>query len=154
MPHLELIFLHSESADGCNARRVRTADVSTPGAEPRCFACACSRPYAGTRAACTVRDTLQRRCNERRDDLVYRLEVIVKRTIRDVCLFGYVVDGRGIDALAPKNDFGRSKDGVACPLASPLVTIGNGGRIALGCFGHRISELTQQARRAAHCVKE
>ncbi len=23
MPHLELIFLHSESADGCNARRVR-----------------------------------------------------------------------------------------------------------------------------------
>jgi hypothetical protein len=42
MPHLELIFLHSESADGCNARRVRTADVSTPGAEPRCFACACS----------------------------------------------------------------------------------------------------------------
>jgi hypothetical protein len=22
MPHLELIFLHSESADGCNARRV------------------------------------------------------------------------------------------------------------------------------------
>ena len=32
MPHLELIFLHSESADGCNARRVRTA--STPDAEP------------------------------------------------------------------------------------------------------------------------
>jgi hypothetical protein len=25
MPHLELIFLHSGSADGCNARRVRTA---------------------------------------------------------------------------------------------------------------------------------
>ena len=39
------------AADGCDARRVRTADVSTPGAEPRCFACACSRPYAGTRAA-------------------------------------------------------------------------------------------------------
>jgi DNA topoisomerase-3 len=35
MPHPELIFLHSESADGCNARRVRTADVSTPDAEPR-----------------------------------------------------------------------------------------------------------------------
>jgi hypothetical protein len=35
MPHLELIFLHSESADGCNARRVRTADVSTPDAERR-----------------------------------------------------------------------------------------------------------------------
>jgi hypothetical protein len=28
MPHLELIFLHSESADGCNARRVPAASVS------------------------------------------------------------------------------------------------------------------------------
>jgi hypothetical protein len=35
MPHLELIFLHSERADGYNARRVRTADVSTPDAEPQ-----------------------------------------------------------------------------------------------------------------------
>jgi hypothetical protein len=39
MPHLELIFLHSESADGCNARRVRTADVPTPDAEPRQHNC-------------------------------------------------------------------------------------------------------------------
>ena len=29
MPHLELIFLHSESADGCNARRVPAASVSS-----------------------------------------------------------------------------------------------------------------------------
>ena len=29
MPHLELIFLHSESADGCNARRVPAAPVSS-----------------------------------------------------------------------------------------------------------------------------
>ena len=27
-PHLELIFPHSESADGCNALRVPTASVS------------------------------------------------------------------------------------------------------------------------------
>ena len=29
IPHLELIFLHSESADGCNARRVPAASVSS-----------------------------------------------------------------------------------------------------------------------------
>jgi hypothetical protein len=29
MPHLELIFLHSESADGCNARSVPAAPVSS-----------------------------------------------------------------------------------------------------------------------------
>src|SRR5258706_13372860 len=29
MPHLELIFLHSESADGCNVRRVPAAPVSS-----------------------------------------------------------------------------------------------------------------------------
>jgi hypothetical protein len=28
MPHPELIFLHSESADGCNARRVPTPSAS------------------------------------------------------------------------------------------------------------------------------
>ncbi len=88
-----------------------------------------------------VRHTLQRRCNERRDDLVYRLEVIVERTICDVRLLGDVVDDRAIDSLAPKNEFGRSEDGFACPLASPLVTIGNGGRVALDDLGHRISRI-------------
>jgi hypothetical protein len=29
MPHPELIFLHSESADGCNVRRVPTPSVSS-----------------------------------------------------------------------------------------------------------------------------
>jgi hypothetical protein len=29
MPHPELIFLHSESAVGCNARRVPTPSVSS-----------------------------------------------------------------------------------------------------------------------------
>jgi hypothetical protein len=29
MPHLELIFLHSESADGYNARHVPAASVSS-----------------------------------------------------------------------------------------------------------------------------
>ena len=29
MPHLELIFLHSGSADGCNARRVPALSISS-----------------------------------------------------------------------------------------------------------------------------
>jgi pimeloyl-ACP methyl ester carboxylesterase len=37
MLHLELIFLHSESADGCNARRVRTADRRIIGSSTRLY---------------------------------------------------------------------------------------------------------------------
>jgi len=54
------------------------------------------------------------RLQQARDDLVDRLEVIVKRTVGDVRLLGYVVDGCAIDSLAPKNEFGRSEDGFAC----------------------------------------
>src|SRR5882762_4192885 len=79
------------------------------------------RPFKD--AAGPIRDPLQRRRDERSDDLVDRFEVIVKRAIRDVRLLGDVVDGRTIDSLAAKNEFGRDQDGFACPLAPAVIAI-------------------------------
>src|SRR5712664_2881290 len=104
------------------------------------------RPFQD--AAGPIRDPLQRRRDERSDDLVDRFEVIVKRAIRDVRLLGDVVDGRAIDSFAPKNQFGRDQDSFACPLASALISIRSCGRIALDDLGrHLNSERSQQASR-------
>ncbi len=99
-------------------------------------------------AAGAIRDPLQRRRDQRSDDLVDRFEVIVKRAIRDVSLLGDVVDGRAINSLAPKNLIGRGKDSFACPLAPTLIPVRFSGRIALGDLGrHLNSEQPQQANR-------
>jgi hypothetical protein len=94
----------------CRSRWLRVGDLNP------CI----QRP---TDAAGPICDPLQRRRDERSDDLADRFEVIVKRAIRDVRLLGDIVDGRAIDSFAPKNEFGRGQDGFACPLAPALIAI-------------------------------
>jgi hypothetical protein len=105
------------------------------------------RPFQNV--AGPVRYSLQRRRNERLNDLVGRFEVIIEGAMCNVRLLGDVVDGRTIDSLAPENELGRSEDGFPCPLASTLIAVRNCRRVVLDDFGrHLSSEQPQQAKGA------